>query len=270
MFKSLTSKGLLVNMLFGIFLILLFIVIFFYSLSWITGHDKYEKVPVAIGKNVNEAVAYLESKGFNVEIVDSVYEMNQPKLSVIKQSPDPDAVVKSGRTIYLTINRLEAPTVVMPNLVGLSFRSAQLYLETMGLLLGDTSYQPDIARNSILIQRFEGRVIKQGTRIPIGSKIGFVIGSGLGEAEIEMPNLVGLTYAEAQILLSSMNILAGLPILMEGNISDTSKAYVVKQEPQVFYQPVPGQFVMNKIRPGQIVDIWLSTVAPPVDSTYLR
>lgn len=240
---------------------------FFYSLGWITGHDNYEKVPEIVGRDVKDAVSFLKTQGFKVEVIDSVYEMKLPKLSVVKQSPEPDAVVKHGRTIYLTINRQEAPTVEMPNLVGLSFKSAQLYLESMGLLLGDTSYRPDIARNSILNQRFDGNEIKQGTRIPIGSKISFVIGSGIGLNEMDMPNLVGLNYYEAKALLNSMNILIGMPILLDANITDTANAYVVKQEPQVFYQPIPGQFIINKIRKGQVVDLWLSTTAPVIDST---
>lgn len=267
MFKAITSKSLFINILFGIFLLLLFIVLYFYSLGWITGHDKYEKVPEVIGKNVNEAIDKLKEKGFRVEVIDSVYDNNAQKLSVLKQSPEPDAIVKNGRTIYLTINRLEAPTVEMPNLVGLSFKSAQMYLESLGLMLGDTSYKPDIARNSVLNQRFEGREIKQGARVPIGSKISFVIGSGIGESEVEIPNLVGLSFYEAKMLLSSMNILVGIPILLEANISDSSKTYVVKQEPPVFFEPAPGQFIMNKIRPGQVIDLWLSSTPPFMDST---
>ena len=267
MFKTITSKSLFVNILFGIFLVLLFIVLFFYSLGWITGHDKYEKVPEVLGKNVNAAIDDLKARGFQVEVVDSVYDMNAQRLSVLKQSPEPDAIVKNGRTIYLTINRLEAPTVEMPNLIGLSFKSAQLYLESLGLQLGDTTYKPDIARNSVLSQKFEGREIKQGTRIPIGSKINFVIGSGIGEYEMEIPNLVGLSYYEAKALLNSMNILVGIPIMLDANTSDSSKTYVVKQEPPVFFEPVPGQFIMNKIRPGQVIDLWLSSTPPIIDST---
>lgn len=246
---------------------LLFILLFFYSLGWITGHDKYEKVPEVIGKNVNTAIDELKVRGFQVEVIDSIYDINAQRLSILKQSPEPDAVVKKGRTIYLTINRLEAPTVEMPYLVGLSFKSAQMYLESLGLILGDTSYKPDIARNSVLNQRFEGKEIKQGTRIPIGSKINFVIGSGIGENEMEMPNLVGLSYYEAKILLNSMNIMVGIPILLDANISDSSKTYVIKQEPPVFFEPMPGQFVMNKIRPGQVIDLWLSSTAPVLDTT---
>ncbi len=269
MFKFITHKSLLINILIGIFLSLLLVVLFFLMLSWITGHGEYEKVPAVTGKNIDAAKALLQSKGFTVEVADSVYDMNQPKLTVLKQSPEPDATVKHGRTIYLTINRVVAPTVDMPNLIGLSIRSAELYLQGMGLKLGDTTYKPDIAKNAVLSQLYNGVEIKQGTKIPIGSTISFVLGSGLGDEEMDVPDLVGLTYTEAQSVLSTKNITIGLPILLDASIKDTSKAFISKQEPPVFTEPIPGQKIVNKIRPGQVIDVWLSLTAPIKDSTNI-
>jgi beta-lactam-binding protein with PASTA domain len=100
-------------------------------------------------------------------------------LAVIKQSPEADAVVKAGRTVYLTVNRAIAPEVEMPSLIGFSIKSAQMMLQSLNLKLGDTSYKPDIARNAVLEQLYNGNIIKQGTKIPMGSTIDFVLGSEL-------------------------------------------------------------------------------------------
>jgi len=246
------------------------VVLFFVMLGWITGHGEYEKVPTVTGKNVEAARVLLKSKGFNVEVVDSVFDMAQPKLNVLKQSPEPEATVKHGRTIYLTINRQVAPTIEMPNLIGLSIRSAILYLQGMGLKLGDTTFKPDIAKNSILSQLYNGSEIKPGSKVPIGSSIAFIIGSGVGDMEIDVPNLVGLTYSDAQSILSSMNITLGMPIILDASITDTANAFVSKQEPPVFIEPAPGQKIPNKIRSGQVLDVWLSLTAPIIkdaDST---
>ena len=270
MFKFITHKNLFINLLFGVFVTLLLVLLFFFGLGWITGHGEYEKVPAVTGKNIETAKSLLKSKGFNVEVVDSVYDMAQPKLNIIKQSPEPDATVKHGRTVYLTINRQVAPTVIMPNLVGLSLRSAQLYLQGMGLKMGDTTSKPDIAKNSILTQLYNGSEIKPGSSVPIGSSISFVVGRGIGDQEINVPDLVGLTYADAQSLLGSMNISMGLPILLDANIKDTAKAYVAKQEPPVFTEVAPGQRVNNKIRQGQGIDLWLTLTPPHKDSTAIK
>jgi beta-lactam-binding protein with PASTA domain len=255
---------LFVNILFGIFLTLLSVVLFFLMLGWITNHGNYETVPNITGKHIDVAKQMLEAKGFIVEVSDSVFDISQPKLNVIKQAPNGDAVVKKGRTIYLTVNRLVAPKVEMPNLVGLSFKSAMLYLEGLGLKLGDTSYVPDFGKNAIIKQLFNGQDVKQGTKIPIGSSISFVLGSGLGE-EIEVPNLIGLTYTDAVSLLGTYKLSTGTPLL-DIDVKDTAKAYVIKQDPAPFFEPLPGQRVKTKTRVGAMIDIWLGVNQPPRDS----
>src|SRR4028118_1198272 len=134
----------------------LLIFIFLGSLDWITQHNQYQKVPYILGKNVDEARRILEAKGFEVEIQDSIYIDTIPKLAVVKQSPAGDAMVKVNRTIYLTINRSQPPLVDMPNLVGFSIRNAEMYLENLGLHIGDTTFRPDIAKNAVLEQLYNG------------------------------------------------------------------------------------------------------------------
>ena len=139
MFKFITSKPLWVNILAGIVIAILLILIFFGLLSSITGHGKYQKVPSVLAQNIDAAKLTLMNAGFTVEVTDSVYDMSVGALSVVRQSPEADALVKAGRKIFLTINRAVPPQVEMPNLVGFSYRSAEMYLVTLGLRVGGTS-----------------------------------------------------------------------------------------------------------------------------------
>lgn len=256
----------MVNIIAGLLLLALIVFGFFSMLDWFTGHGQYERIPNITGKGYEAAKVLLEGKGFTVEIADSVYDRNAPKLSVIKQVPEADALVKHGRTIYLTINRLQAPLVDMPNLEGYSIRSAEIYLKSLGLEIGDTSFKPNWAKNSILEQRYQGNIIKAGTKIPVGSRIDLVIAAGIGNEEHDMPDLVGLTYRDAVSLLGNMNISAGIPILLDPNIKDTANAFVAKQDPPVYFEPLPGQKVRNTIRAGQVVDIFLTLTKPVADT----
>lgn len=267
MFKFITHRNLIVNVLAGAILLALIVFLFFSMLSWFTGHNDYQKVPNVGGKGFQEAKAILESKGFTVEVADSIFDINLPRLSITKQTPEAESTVKNGRTIYLTINRLTAPLVDMPNLVGFSVKSAEIYLKSLGLNIGDTSYKPDVAKNSIITQLFMGKEIKPGTKISVGSSVDLIIGSGIGNEEAEMPDLVGLTYTDALSLLGTMNISVGVPILLDNQIKDTAHAFVARQEPPVFTELAPGQKVKNKIRQGQIVDLWLSVTKPIKDTT---
>ena len=53
----------------------------------ITRHGEYLRVPSVLGKKTDEAVKFLESKGFDVNIVDSVYTDTAHMGIVLKQSP---------------------------------------------------------------------------------------------------------------------------------------------------------------------------------------
>lgn len=264
MFKFLTHRPLWVNILFVLIVIALLVLLFFGSLDYITKHNQYEKVPSVVGKNIDVARKTLEDKGFEVQIQDSLYIDTLPKLAVIKQSPDADATVKVNRTIYLTVNRAQPPLVEMPNLVGFSIRNAEMYLENLGLHMGDTTYRPDIAKNAILEQLYNGAPIKAGTKIYMGSTISFVLGNGVSDLEIAVPNLMGRRYSEARSILRGMNI--NYTPVIDVDVTDTANSYVTRQSPSQ-YGDVDGERRLNRIKPGQNIDIWLSTHPLAVDST---
>ena len=271
MFKSFTSKPLWVHILVVIGITLLLVLLFFFSLDWITNHANNEKVPNIVGQNITAAKKILEAKGFEVDVQDSVFVDSIPRLAVVKQSPEGDANVKAGRTIYLTVNRAFAPEVEMPSLIGFSIKSAQLYLQSLSLKLGDTTFRPDIARNSVLEQWYNGQPIKAGTKIPMGSTISFVLGSGLGSGEILVPDIVGMTVQQAMELFRSMSINKG-SVISQGAIIDTLNSFIVDQNPKVFNETTPGQKTQNKIKPGQVIDIYISSTAPikAVDTTTIQ
>jgi beta-lactam-binding protein with PASTA domain len=255
-FNFLTHRPLWVNILVVLVVTALLILLFFGSLDYITNHNKYEKVPSVVGKTIDAARKTLENKGFEVEIQDSLYIDTLPRLAVIKQSPSGDATVKIHRTIYLTLNRARPPLVEMPNLVGFSIRNAEMYLENLGLHRGDTSYRPDIAKNAILEQLYNGQPIKSGTRIYMGSTISFVLGSGVSDEDVAVPNLIGRTYSQAKSLLRNMSI--NYTPVIDMDVTDTANSYVTRQSP-TRYTEFDGARRTNRIKPGQNIDIWLST-----------
>ncbi|MEJ7769367.1 MAG: PASTA domain-containing protein [Chitinophagaceae bacterium] len=251
MFKFITSRPLWMNILFAMFLVALILLVFLGSLGFLTRHGRILKIPSVTGRSMSEASKILNDQGFDVEIQDSVYIDTVPPLTVMRQFPESDAAVKINRTVYLTVNRALPPLIVMPRLVG-SFRNAVLILKQFGLKLGDTSYRPDFAKNSILSQLYNGKEIRPGTRIPMGSTIALVLGSGVSNVNMAMPDLFGMTYGEAKMRMDSMRV--GLVPVIDGGVQDTLNAYIYRQNPERFNEDKR----MNRIRPGQLVDIWLS------------
>jgi len=74
-----------------------------------------------------------------------------------------------------------------------------------------------------------------------------------------------MTVSEARLYLSNKNISISTVIQLDP-ISDTANAFVNKQSPLPYSVLSPGQVVANKIRPGQLIDIWISTTAPVKDT----
>lgn len=266
---QITRKPLWVNMLAAVAAVFLFLLIFFGSLSLLTGHGKIQRVPSITGQNVLAATKTLEAAGFDVVIQDSVFIDTLAKQAVVRQIPDAESMVKNGRTIYLTINRTVAPQVEMPNLAGFSVKSAEMYLISLGLRLGELSYRPDIARNAVLEQLLGDRPIAPGTKIAIGTVINFVLGSGEGMGEVEVPQLEGLTFEAAKMMLQTMNINLGAVVAVTP-ITDSSVSFIVRQSPAALSDSldISGFKLPNKMKPGQLMDLFISNTAPATsDST---
>ena len=266
--QNIVQKPLWQNILIGIGFLFLLFIIFFLSLGWITGYGKTAKVGSVVGQSYIAAQQQLEKEGFEVVILDSIYVDSIAKLAVIRQTPEADEIVKAGRTIYLTINRMVPPQVEMPSLVGFSLKSAELYLQSLQLKLGAITYKPDFARNAVFDQLYNGVPIAQGVKIPLGSSISLVIGTGLGGEETEMPNLVGLTYQEALNQLSLQGINIGSVLSLE-TINDSAASFIFRQTPGYLstrLDSLTGMPIPNKIRQGQLVDLYLSNTPPPKDS----
>lgn len=265
LFIYLTKQPFWVNLLAALTLVFLVGFLFLQSLSWFTNHGEYLKVPEVKGQNVDNAIKLLQSKGFDVVIQDSVYFDSIPKYTVIKQLPEPDATVKVNRTVFLTVNRATPPTVSMPKLEGLSYRFAHDMLLRNHLRLGDTIYRPDFMKGSVLEQQYNGARITAGTKVPWGARINLIIGGGLEVQQMLVPDLVGLTFAEAKALLETKGITLASIIAMS-TVKDTAAAFVYKQNPE----RLDIDNVPNYIRPGQTMDIWLSPEPLNTDSLKIK
>lgn len=264
MFKFVTHRPLWVNIIAGILLAIGFFSILLLSLNWLTGHGKAATVPSVAGKNYEEAKKILKKAGFDVEIQDSVYVDTMRPLSVIRQIPDADEVVKSNRTIFLVISRAVPPVMDMPNLVGYSFRNAEMVMKNMDLKIGDTTFKPDFAKNAVLEQWYNGAVITPGTKIRKGSTVSLVLGDGVGKREFIVPIITGMTFAQAKAMLESAGVGIGA-IVTDVNVSDTMNAFIYRQNPE----RLDDQKQIQRIRSGQLMDVWLQVDKPVKDSTKI-
>jgi eukaryotic-like serine/threonine-protein kinase len=265
LFKFISKQPFWLNLVAAILLVLLLVFLFLQSLSWFTNHGSYLKVPSVTGKKVDDAIKYLEDQGFDIIITDSVYNDSLPLNTVKKQLPDAGATVKVNRTVFLNINPVELPMVDMPKLEGLSLRFAIERLLKGHLQLGDTTYRPDFMKGSVLEQNYSGNKILPGTKLRWGTAIDLVIGGGLTEVQIPVPDVRGLTLGQAKGELAAKGITLAA-ILATGSITDTLKSFVYKQNPDIKDE----ESKPNYIKPGQTMDLWISATPPEPDSTRMK
>lgn len=223
--------------------------IFFASLSSFTRHGQSIPVPKLVGLSLPNAEVLIKTNNLDVE-VDSTYEPDKKPLMVLAQQPDAGFGVKKGHTLFLTVNKILPPTIAMPALISLSYKSAIMRLEANKLVLEDTIMKPSMAQGAVLGQLFNGQPINPGTLIKQGSHITLVVGNGLGKTKMDVPNLIGMSYPEAVALLSGSNL--NYQVIFDGTITDTVSAVVYLQNPT----PVDSlSQAPNSINEGQSVII---------------
>jgi eukaryotic-like serine/threonine-protein kinase len=260
-FKFITHRPLWVNILVAIGLAVGLFFLFLLSLSILTKHDKIIKVPSVKGKSIAEARKLLDAAGFELAIQDSVYVDTISRQQVLKQFPEADATVKISRTVYLTISRAVPPLIEMPDLTGLDLNNAMVYLDQFHLKLGDTLFKPYFAKYAVLEQLYNGLNIKPGTKIPMGTKVSLVLGSGLSDVDFEVPDLVGLTFREAKDQLNGNGLL--LASVIAPMVKDSSGLYVYKQNPE----RLDFNKKVRRTKQGLTMDLWLSVEKPVIQNS---
>jgi beta-lactam-binding protein with PASTA domain len=159
---------------------------------------------------------------------------------IIRQNPLPHSLVKERRTIYVTVSKYAAdkiPVSRLPALYGKSFeRKKQELKEGFDILAEVVGRQYDPGEpDHILAVIYEGDTIidrsKQGGNVMIekGSTLGFILSQRTG-GRLPIPNLICMTYAEAQFLLESSGLEIS-EIVQEDQIVDLNSAYVAGQVP---------------------------------------
>ncbi len=234
----------------GIMLVIglaLLMVFFYYFLPSYTNHGETITVPDLKGMVYEELDQYLTQRDLRFEVEsDSGYSAELPALAVLKQYPTAGSKVKSNRKLFVNLNKTTPRKVLMPDLIDGSVKSAQMVLESYGLELGNIQYKPDLAQNAVLEQLFNGDVIEPGDSIYQGSTVDLVVGDGLGNQMLEVPELLGMDFEDAEFTVIGSGLRLGT-ILNADPVDTLEVGAVVRQI------PASG----TSIRIGQDIDLWV-------------
>ena len=235
-FRNPWVKLILINLGLGI---LFYFIVIFSTIKYLdvySNHGEEIAVPNLVGKKSSVAKMQLEEMGLSYEILDSIYDPSLPNGIVKQQMIEPTSIskvkVKENRIIGLRLSK-KTELTEMPNLVFKHVDFAQGILENRGFS-SRIQYKPTKEANgSVLDQKYNGKSIAKGTRIPIGSEITLIVGQNEVGVLVELPNVVGMNYQDAMSLLGSKGLESISTICNDcQTLQDTLSAVVFGQSPE--------------------------------------
>lgn len=261
LFRFLTSKTFLINIIIAIIGFFVFLWLITFGLNQFTKHGEYINVPDLTSVTIDKAQDMLEEADLSYEVIDSaVFNEFYPAFAVIDQFPRANSEVKSGRVIKLTINPGKPRKIELPNVVEKTTRRAIHYLESKGLKCGELIYVPDIARDRVLGLRVGDEEVEPGTMLEPGTVVDLIVGKGLSNERIKVPYLKFLTLEEAQTKLSLASLNMGV-IFFDEEVEDSASAVIYKQAPRATKIP--------KLKLGSDVDLWLTNDYTKIENDSL-
>lgn len=223
---------------FGLVILFYLVVIFgtMFILDWSTNHGEKIEVPNIVGKNSNDAKTILEESGLKYQIIDSIYDPKKPNGTVLEQTPGPTKTttifVKPGRIVGLRVSKKQK-LVEVPNLINKSQRFAVSILQNRGLKY-IIRYRPvaQDASGTVVDQLYKGKKVVYGTMLPVGSTITVYVGEFVEEDAEKIPDLYGMTIAEAIRVLDEIGFSYEYGCTDCKTKADTMAAIVITQSPE--------------------------------------
>ena len=223
------------------------------ALFWLdkyTHHGDEVIVPNVVNSYVEEATILAQAEGLRLQIADTTYNRRFKLGSIVEQKPAPDSRTKRGGELYVIVNAKTVRQIPLPNLRDISFRQAEATLRSVGLVLGEVTYQPSEYKNLVLDVRKNGESVEAGKRFSEGTTIDLVVGLGAGTEEVIVPNVLAKSVDMARTALLAKKLSLGGVHYDEPETDENRDLFVVYAQ-----EPKPESY----IREGAHVDLYVTT-----------
>jgi len=245
-FYFLGRKKFYIHLLVAIVLSLVVLWLVLLSLDAATRHGKVYVVPDLYGQSLSYLIEENYDDFFDFQVIDSVFDKDLAKGSIIMQNPLAGSKVKKGRHVYLTIVAEMPEKVAMPNLKNLSLRQALVTLEAHELLVGRLEYVEYFARNAVVDQVLHDEPVEPGTELRKGATIDLIVGRGDMNTSVVLPMLIGAERENVKKQLHHAYLNLGNEYFID--VVDSAEARVYKTE--------PFPLTSSTLNLGQQVDVW--------------
>lgn len=249
-FNFLKSKFFWINVGVAILSVIVLTIIVLFSLKFFTKHGEQVAVPDVTGLYVEEADVLLKKQDLSYEIIDSVYVRDKLQGEILEQIPRAESNVKTGRTIYLTINSKSDKMIILPQIQNVSYRQAKATLEAIGFVVSNIEYKPSEFPDLVMGIRVGQTPVRAGDRLRAGASVVLIVGSQTQGETAVAPDLIGFTQSAAEQLILQNNFVVGSVDfdVPPTNEADKANYFVYRQSPE----PTTSYEL------GRRINIWLT------------
>lgn len=191
------------------------------------------EVPDIVGRSLDEARALLAERGLRLRVAREV-NSEFPVNTVVRQRPEGESIVRQGRVIDVDVS-IGVAMVEVPDLTGLSERSARIELSQYALEIGEisTEYRADMPPNLVI-----GQTPPPRSRVQVGSRVDIVLSTGTAPVpNVVVPDFTGRLLEDVLREIESLGLMIGV-------------AYP-EDDPSV----PPGVVIAQDLPPGDEVEV---------------
>jgi eukaryotic-like serine/threonine-protein kinase len=195
-------------------------------------------VPNVVGLRQEAAVALIQDAGLEPD-VQRAANADAEKDRVFDQNPNPGTRIQKGDRVTILVST-GTPKTSVPNVVGMNYGDAVQALNDVNL---------DASKHEVFSQKPAGQVVAQdppaGEEVVEGTEV--VLDVSKGTKQVEVPNVVGMSEADAQATLEQ----AGFEVSSTSAPSDTiPDGSVSDQSPDGGTQAAKGSTVTITVSSG--------------------
>jgi RHS repeat-associated protein len=222
----------------------------------------FSTVPNVVGMTQEGAVAAIRAAGLAYGNEDKGYSWSYildpavPEGKVVQQSPAAGVYVDKGTAVLGNVSI--GPAVKVPNVVGMTQEEAVAAIKDAGLNVGGIQRipKPDISEGEVTWQ-----TVAAGIYVGKGSSVGFEVSTGETPSPNTVPELRGMTSAEAvELILASGQQISHVYTVLYPIDGNAGNEIIVAQSPSA------GGIVNG----AYAFDLWISYGLPAVETPDVR
>jgi len=162
-------------------------------------------VPSLEGVELRAALELTSRDQLGLRVKGTGYDLGTPPGHIISQEPLPGTRIKGNRIVFVVVSQ-GTPSVLIPNLTGLTLRKAELQLAQVGLTLGKVGHTHD-SEGPL------GSVITQspapGNFVPRNNSINLLLSDGPRPAVYLLPDMTGFPMETVLARIREWNLRSG-------------------------------------------------------------